>query len=166
MKRLFSIVLLSLCLSVPALAGVTVYEFDSPQQEAQYQALIEDFRCPTCQNQNLAGSDAIISQDLKRKVYEMVKDGKTDQEIRAYMSERYGDFIHYKPPVRPSTWILWYFPPILLVVLVIGWLIKNRKKKKTTASTATPLSASEEAQLTALLNTHKAQKHTDNKEPQ
>ncbi|BBI67003.1 hypothetical protein PKHYL_11940 [Psychrobacter sp. KH172YL61] len=80
------------------------------QQEAQYRGLIsEELRCPKCQNQNLAASDAPIAQDLKQKVYDLVKDGRSDAEIRAYMQERYGDFISYKPPVRPSTWILWFF---------------------------------------------------------
>lgn len=57
----------------------------------------------------------------------MINDGRSDTEIRDYMFERYGDFISYKPPVRPSTWILWFFPPILLVLLVIGWLYKAKK---------------------------------------
>ena len=99
--------------STTAAASFELYEFDSPQQEAQYRVLIEELRCPKCQNQNLAGSDAPIAKDLKQKTYEMVKDGRSDAEIRNYMFERYGDFISYKPPVRPSTWILWFFPPML-----------------------------------------------------
>ena len=91
-----------------------------------YRALIEEFRCPKCQNQNLAGSDAPIAQDLKQKTYELVKDGRSDAEIRQYMYERYGDFISYKPPVRPSTWILWFFPPLLLALVLLGWFIKHR----------------------------------------
>lgn len=150
-----------LCLALLLLASVahadiTVYEFDSPQQEAQYQGLIEEFRCPTCQNQNLAGSDAPIAQDLKKATYEMVKDGRSDTEIRAFMLERYGDFISYKPPVRPSTWILWFFPPVLCVGLLLFWVVKHKKPKtQTLASTIATLSNEEERQLQALLNTHK-----------
>lgn len=154
MKSLLVVLLL---MALPAWAAVTVHEFDSPAQEAQYQALINDFRCPTCQNQNLAGSDAPIAQDLKQKTYEMVKDGRSDSEIRAYMFERYGDFISYKPPVRPSTWILWFFPPLLLVAILLGWIIKKSRTTKLVpvASTTTALSDQEEQQLSRLLNEHK-----------
>ena len=147
---------MTLTLIMPANARIDTYQFDSPQQEAQYHALIHDFRCPTCQNQNLAGSDAPIAQDLKQRTYEMVKEGRSDTEIRAYMAERYGDFISYKPPVRPSTWILWFFPPILLIVVLVAWVHKNRKKHKTLpqASNAKPLSAEEEARLQVLLGAH------------
>lgn len=136
-------------------ASIRVYEFDSPQQEAQYQGLIAEFRCPTCQNQNLAGSDAPIAQDLKQKTYEMVKDGRSDGEIRQFMLERYGDFISYKPPVRPSTWILWFFPPVLLVLVLVFWVWRSRQHKTKTAPTAQiALSDDENAQLNALLATH------------
>lgn len=154
-------VALALTLTLSAKASIDVYEFDSLQQEAQYQALINDFRCPTCQNQNLAGSDAPIAQDLKQKTYEMVKDGRSDAEIRAYMTERYGDFISYKPPVRPSTWLLWFFPPLLLLLLIVAWLLRVRKKTAKDAQvspdeTRAPLSADEEARLAKLLGAHDA----------
>lgn len=138
-----------------AYASIDIYEFDSPRQEAQYRALIEELRCPKCQNQNLAGSDAPIAKDLKQKTYEMVKDGRTDAEIRDYMFERYGDFISYKPPMRPSTWILWFFPPILLVVLLFIWFVKNRQKEKQVVveeSNIQPLTADEQQRLNQLLS--------------
>ena len=124
--KLASLILACL-LNMTANAAIDVYDFDSPQQEAQYRGLIEEFRCPKCQNQNLAGSDAPIAQDLKQKTYNMVKDGRSDTEIRSYMQERYGDFISYKPPVRPSTWILWFFPPLLLVLLIVGWFWRSKR---------------------------------------
>lgn len=143
-----------LCMNV-AMANIQVYEFDSPQQEAQYQGLIAEFRCPTCQNQNLAGSDAPIAQDLKQKTYEMVKDGRSDTEIRQFMLERYGDFISYKPPVRPSTWILWFFPPMLLLLILGFWLWRSRQKPKQWASdNSLALSDDENAQLAQLLARH------------
>ncbi len=90
----------------------------------------------------------------------MVKEGRSDSEIRAFMAERYGDFISYKPPVRPSTWILWFFPPILLLMVLIGWAYKTRHNTaKTLQSDTKPLSADEEARLQALLT-----KHSDNKD--
>lgn len=111
-------------------AAIEVYDFDSKQQEAQYRGLIDEFRCPKCQNQNLASSDAPIAQDLKQKTYDMVKDGRSDAEIRQYMQERYGDFISYSPPVRPSTWILWFFPPLLLILILGGWFWRNHTRSK------------------------------------
>ena len=146
-------------LSMSAWANIDTYQFDNPRQEAQYRALIEEFRCPKCQNQNLAGSDAPIAQDLKQKTYDMVKDGRSDGEIRQYMNERYGDFISYKPPVRPSTWILWFFPPVLLVFVMLAWFIRNRNSSKRAAvidnpieEGYAPLSAAEQQRLQNLLN--------------
>ena len=82
-------------------AAIDVYEFDNEAQEHRYRELIDEFRCPKCQNQNLAGSDAPIAQDLKQKTYDLIMAGQSDQQIREYMFERYGDFISYKPPIRP-----------------------------------------------------------------
>ena len=121
--------LLACIFSITAYAAIDVYDFDSVQQEAQYRGLIEELRCPKCQNQNLAASDAPIAQDLKQKTYDLVKDGRSDGEIRDYMQERYGDFISYKPPVRPSTWILWFFPPLLLIVLIVGWFWQSKRRQ-------------------------------------
>lgn len=130
--------------------AIDPYEFNSPAQEAQYQGLVAELRCPKCQNQNLAGSDAPIAQDLKQKTYEMVMDGQTDQQIREYMIARYGDFVSYRPPVRPSTWILWFFPPLLLVVVLIGWLVTVHRRQRQVA--AQQLSAAEQQRLDLLLH--------------
>ena len=186
-KQTLSMIILMFSLigfGATAQASIEVYEFDNPSQEAQYKGLIEEFRCPKCQNQNLAGSDSQISQDLKRKTYEMVMAGQSDAQIREYMYERYGDFISYKPPVRPSTWILWYFPPLILLLLVAGWLLRtkarNRKQVTTvqategTQQTATThnseldkvganLSSEEAQKLKALLKEH-SNKDLSNKE--
>lgn len=172
-KRLVSIlsmVFLVVSLSVVssfASAAIEVYEFENPRQEAQYKGLIEEFRCPKCQNQNLAGSDSQIAQDLKRKTYEMVIAGQSDAQIREYMYERYGDFISYKPPVRPSTWILWYFPPLFLIIVVSWWLWRSKKgssNQKITVSASpsnaeietveSDLSNEEAIKLKALLSEH------------
>jgi cytochrome c-type biogenesis protein CcmH len=152
--------ILACLLSVTSYAAIDVYNFDSVQQEAQYRGLIEELRCPKCQNQNLAGSDAPIAQDLKQKTYDMVKDGRSDGEIRAYMQERYGDFISYKPPVRPSTWILWFFPPLLLIVLIGGWFWQSKRRQAAARgqsrvkveSTAAALTPAEKAELDRLLS--------------
>lgn len=157
---MLTIVMLATIFSTNTYAAIDVYEFDSVQQEAQYRGLIEELRCPKCQNQNLAGSDAPIAQDLKQKTYDLVRDNRSDGEIRDYMQERYGDFISYKPPVRPSTWILWFFPPLLLIVLIGGWFWQSRRRQLTARGqsgasvehTTTPLTASEKAELDRLLS--------------
>ena len=152
--------ILACLLSVTSYAAIDVYDFDSVQQEAQYRGLIEELRCPKCQNQNLAGSDAPIAQDLKQKVYDLIKDRRSDAEIRDYMQERYGDFISYKPPVRPSTWILWFFPPLLLIVLIGGWFWQSKRRQAAARgqsrvkveSTAAALTPAEKAELDRLLS--------------
>ena len=161
--------LLACLLSVSSYAAIDVYDFDSPQQEAQYRGLIEELRCPKCQNQNLAGSDAPIAQDLKQKTFDLVKDGRSDGEIRVYMQERYGDFISYKPPVRPSTWILWFFPPLLLIVLIAGWFWQSKRRQVfargqsgvTVAHTTTALTAAEQSELDRLLARAESTDSTD-----
>ena len=158
-------------------AAIEVFEFDNPRQEAQYQALIEEFRCPKCQNQNLAGSDSVISQDLKRKTYDMVMAGQSDAQIREYMYVRYGDFISYKPPVRSLTWILWYFPPVILLLLIVGWLMRTKANNKKQVSTVqsgasndidldnlgSNLSDEEAQKLKALLKEHSNDNLSDKK---
>ena len=160
-KNLASLIIACLfgVLSINAYAAIDVYDFDSVQQEAQYRGLIEELRCPKCQNQNLAGSDAPIAQDLKQKTYDMIKEGRSDGEIRAYMQERYGDFITYKPPVRPSTWILWFFPPLLLITLIVGWFWQSKRSQRiargqsgTIVDSVAALSAAEKAELERLLS--------------
>lgn len=156
--KLASLILACL-LNMTANAAIDVYDFDSPQQEAQYRGLIEEFRCPKCQNQNLAASDAPIAQDLKQKVYDLIKDRRSDAEIRVYMQERYGDFISYKPPMRPSTWILWFFPPLLLLVLIIGWFWQSKRRQVVargqsgvTVNSTAALTSAEKAELDRLLS--------------
>ena len=170
-KNLASLIIACLfsVLSISAYAAIDVYDFDSVQQEAQYRGLIEELRCPKCQNQNLAGSDAPIAQDLKQKTYDLIKDGRSDGEIRAYMQERYGDFITYKPPVRPSTWILWFFPPLLLISLIVGWFWQSRRHQRVargqsgvTVDSATALTTVEKAELDRLLSRPSSTSSNDN----
>ena len=138
---------LLLCGSAITWATIDTYQFNNEAQELRYQALIAELRCPKCQNQNLAGSDAPIAKDLKDRTYQLLQDGKTDSEIRDYMISRYGDFISYKPPVRGSTYALW-FGPFALLLVVVAVLIWRRKK---VTPPATHLNAEEAARLAQLL---------------
>lgn len=146
-----------LFLACSAQAAIEVREFRSPADEARYRALIDELRCPKCQNTNLAGSDAGLADDLKSRVYEQIQAGKSDSEIRDYLIVRYGDFISYKPPMKASTWLLWWGPVILLVS--VGFVLWRRTLRKP-ARTA-PLSADEQANLQRLL-TRNAQSPIDN----
>jgi len=126
---------------------VDVYRFDSAEQEARYRALIAEFRCPKCLNTNLAGSDAPIAQDLRRTVHRLVvTEGLADQEIRHYLQDRYGDFVLYKPPFRPGTWLLWLAP---VVFVGIGALVLWRLLRQPPAD---PLSEQERARLRAIVD--------------
>jgi cytochrome c-type biogenesis protein CcmH len=106
------------CLIAPARAAIEAYEFDSPQMEADYNQLIDELRCLVCQNQNLAGSDAELAQDLRRETYEMLQEGKSQQQVVDFMVARYGDFVLYRPQFKSSTYLLWLGPFLLLVVVL------------------------------------------------
>lgn len=110
------------------LAGINAYEFSSPGEEARFRQLIQELRCPKCQNQNIADSDAPLAKDLKDIIYDKVRAGESDAQILAYMQKRYGDFILYRPPVKPSTWLLWFGPGVLLLGGIIGLLIYIRRR--------------------------------------
>ncbi|MDP3704408.1 MAG: cytochrome c-type biogenesis protein CcmH [Legionellaceae bacterium] len=94
----------------------TLYPFDNPRQTAQFNHLLYDLRCPVCQNQDLADSNAGLAQDLRQEVYQLVTDGKTDDEIVRYMTARYGDFILFKPPVKAVTLLLWFGPFLFIII--------------------------------------------------
>jgi len=103
--------------SLTSVAKILVYPFDDVIKEQRFNALIKELRCPKCQNNNLAGSNSPLSLDLKDIIYVQIKAGKTDKEIEGFLKDRYGDFISYRPPLNPSTWIIWFGP---FVVLLIG----------------------------------------------
>ena len=115
--------MLMLCVSVwlaPTQAAIEAYEFDSPQMEADYNQLIDELRCLVCQNQNLAGSDAELARDLRRETYDMLREGKSPDQVVDFMVERYGDFVLYRPQFKSSTYLLWVGPFLLLLgVLVV-----------------------------------------------
>lgn len=93
--------------------------FEDPAQQARYEQLIRDLRCLVCQNQSIADSNATLASDLRREVRDLMESGQSDAQIRAFMTERYGDFVLYRPPVTPRTWLLWA-APALLVIAGIG----------------------------------------------
>jgi cytochrome c-type biogenesis protein CcmH len=99
-----------------AWAKVEVMQFDTPEQEATYNKMIDELRCLVCQNQNLADSNAELAVDMRRKTHEMVMQNKSEKEIAAFMVERYGDFVLYRPPLNSNTLLLWAGPFLILLV--------------------------------------------------
>jgi cytochrome c-type biogenesis protein CcmH len=129
--------LLALLLAVgpSAYATIETYTFDTPEQERTYKHLIDELRCLVCQNQNLADSNAELAQDLRRKTYEMVKAGKSSEEIVDYMVQRYGDFVLYRPPLRGTTVALWAGPFLILAVGVAVLMRVITRRRNDTAET-------------------------------
>ena len=130
MRRVrWSVLLACLLLAVATQARVEVLSFETPADEARYNKLIDELRCLVCQNQNLADSNAELAVDLRRKTYEMVRQGKSEQEIADYMVERYGEFVLYRPPLTKNTLLLWAGPFIILLVgvsLLIRTILRRR----------------------------------------
>ena len=101
--------------------------FENPVLEDRYRELLESFRCPVCQNTSLAGSDAPTARDLRQRIYQMLAEGHSDAEIRDWISERYGDFVLYSPPVQGPTLLLWFGPLVLfLVACLVVWRVLRR----------------------------------------
>jgi len=124
--RNWMFVLLAL-VSVSVLAVEDNYGFDDPEQRVLFLKLTAELRCPMCQNQNIADSDAMIAHDMRRKVYTLLKQGKSEEEIITYMKDRYGDFVYYKPPVTAATIWLWALP--LAFIFVVLFLVMRRPSK-------------------------------------
>jgi cytochrome c-type biogenesis protein CcmH len=114
MSRLAAI-LVAVVIALPAFAIDTGQAFDDPAQQQRYERLIRELRCLVCQNQSIADSNATLAADLRREVRDMIEAGRGDDEIRAFMTERYGDFVLYEPPMAPRTWLLWLAPALLLL---------------------------------------------------
>lgn len=134
-------------LSIHAGAVIETYEFSTPALEARYQLLSEELRCPKCQNQNIADSNAPISQDLRRLLHQQLEAGASDEEILEFMVARYGEFVRYRPAFNAVTAVLWLAPLLLLLAGVAGLLLILRGRRQGGGS----LTADDEAQLAALL---------------
>ena len=115
----------------PLLASIDAYPFPNKELTGRYEELISELRCPQCLNTNLAGSDAMIAQDLRREVHRMLIEGKTNEEVLDFMYYRYGDFVLYDPRFDLKTLILWLSPFLLFFVSGFIWLKTVRTEKET-----------------------------------
>lgn len=129
--RLLTVLAVISSITLPALGGIDALGFKDAEQEKRYRALAEELRCLVCQNQSLADSNAELAGDLRRLVLQLMNEGKTDQEIKDYLVARYGDFVRYNPPVKSSTYLLWFGPLLILLVAVgtAGIYLRTRNRE-------------------------------------
>jgi cytochrome c-type biogenesis protein CcmH len=129
MKRLFALLLLALVLGVAGAKDAAPLAED-PAVEQRLVAISEEMRCLVCQNESLSASRSELAQDLRRELRTMIKQGKTDAEIREFMVSRYGDFVLYRPRVSPTTWLLWAGPFVLMIVALAVLLTYLRRRNR------------------------------------
>lgn len=135
MKRLA--VLLAVVLALFAgLAGAQAIEplpFKDHAQELRFQHLTAQLRCPMCQNETLADSNAPIARDLRHEVFRLMQAGRTDDQIKQYLVARYSDYVLYDPPVNPTTWVLWFGPLLILLAGAAVVVVTVRKRSRSGA---------------------------------
>jgi len=146
---------LSLFVSISAFAEQDRYQFDNNKQAILFEELTKELRCPKCQNQNIADSDAVVAKDLRDKVLILVKEGKSKDEVIDYMIDRFGYFVHYDPPVTPATLVLWVLP-VLIVIVGFGFIVIRQRK----ASVKQTWSSDDEMLLAKLIEQNKRQEQS------
>ena len=152
MKRLLAAAVLALGLVGVAHAAIDTYEFANDAERERYHVLTKELRCPKCQNQDIADSNAPIAADLRREIFRMLGEGKDNQQIIDFMVDRYGDFVRYKPALTGKTAVLWFAPAGLLLggLVVIALIVRRRRAERATG--ADTLSAEERERLDQLLD--------------
>ena len=132
--------LLAACLMLCAAAAAAFepIEFRDAAEEARFRELSAELRCVMCQNQSLADSNAQIAADLRAQVLELMREGKSDREIKDYLVARYGEFVLYNPPVKPATWPLWFGPALILLggAAAVVVVVRRRAGKAPVAAPA------------------------------
>jgi cytochrome c-type biogenesis protein CcmH len=145
--------LVRLTLALALAAGAAFAQQSAPDVafEARLKLLEADLRCLVCQNQTLADSNAPLAEDLRREVRTLALSGKSDAEIRTFLVARYGDFVLYDPPVKESTWLLWFGPFLLLGGGVVAWLaiVRRRRRQDASTDTGTPATSATSADAAA-----------------
>ena len=146
--------LTALLFSSVAFSSIDALNFSSPQQESDYHQLTQSLRCPQCQNNNIADSNATIAVDMRGKVFELLQEGKSKNDVVDYMVARYGNFVTYDPPMTASTLVLW-IAPLLLVLLGVVFLLRRKPKAQSALKSQDVLTDEDNARLAELLNKDK-----------
>ena len=146
--------LTALLFSSVAFSSIDALNFSSPQQESDYHQLTQSLRCPQCQNNNIADSNATIAVDMRGKVFELLQEGKSKNDVVDYMVARYGNFVTYEPPMTASTLVLW-IAPLLLVLLGVVFLLRRKPKTQSAVKSQDVLTDEDNARLAELLNKDK-----------
>ena len=146
--------LTALLFSSVAFSSIDAFNFSSPQQESDYHQLTQSLRCPQCQNNNIADSNATIAVDMRGKVFELLQEGKSKNDVVDYMVARYGNFVTYDPPMTASTLVLW-IAPLLLVLLGVVFLLRRKPKAQSAVKSQDVLTDEDNARLAELLNKDK-----------
>ena len=149
MKRIFLTVLIVFSLS-SAFANDAVPLADDPVTEQRLISISEEMRCLVCQNESLSGSRSDLANDLRREIRILIKEGKSDDQIRTFMVERYGDFVLYNPPVKPITWLLWIGPFVMLAIGIAGLLTYLRRRNSSVPNIV--LTDADNQKIDAMLN--------------
>lgn len=149
MKQIFLATLISLSLG-SVFARDAVPLADDPVTEQRLISISEEMRCLVCQNESLAGSRSDLANDLRREIRILISEGKSDDQIRSFMVERYGDFVLYRPPVKPVTWLLWIGPFVLLGIGIAGLLMYLRRRNSSVPNVV--LTDADNQKIDALLN--------------
>lgn len=134
-------------LTAPLLLGAAATN-DEQTIDARFRALTEQLRCLVCQNETLADSSADLAISLRREIREMMTKGASDRDVIAFLTARYGDFVLYRPPLKPKTWLLWFGPLLGLIASIVGVMLWLRRRETTPE---VPLSAAERARVQALM---------------
>ncbi len=124
------LLLLIILLATNAFASSDIYTFANTEQQTRFAELTQQFRCLVCQNETLADSNAPLAQDLRGEIAGLIQQGKSDQQITDYLVQRYGNFVLFRPPFNPTTYLLWVGPFILLIsgLMLIAFLVVKRKR--------------------------------------
>ncbi len=142
--------LLCAVLASPLGATEDLVQFESTEQQQLYRQLTAELRCPKCQNQNIADSNAVVAVDMRNKTLELVRQGQTHDQVIDFMKQRYGDFVHYQPPFQLSTIWLWLLP--ILAVLSLAFTVFRRSKSSQASEAPATETTGLDAELQAMID--------------
>lgn len=148
LRNTLAAICLAGCLNLAWAAGLESFDFSGNVEEQRYKDLLAELRCLVCQNQSLVDSDAELAHDLRLEVYELMEQGRDDTQIRDFLVARYGDFVLYEPPIKPSTYLLWAGPFVLLALGIMMLIRTIRQRRQLQES---QFSAEEQERLRQLL---------------